>query len=73
MWDYVKLIALALVLFVMRPLLKRVLSSDGGALALPRNSLVPMAARAAGLDFQQLVLAILAASVEGSGNTEARG
>ncbi|MFJ2284372.1 D-alanine--D-alanine ligase [Pseudomonas sp. NPDC087803] len=37
------------------------------------HSLVPMAARAAGLDFQQLVLAILAASVEGSGNTEARG
>ena len=32
------------------------------------HSLVPMAARAAGLDFQQLVLAILAASVE-----EARG
>jgi hypothetical protein len=28
------------------------------------HSLVPMAARAAGLDFQQLVLAILAASVE---------
>jgi len=37
------------------------------------HSLVPMAARAAGLDFQQLVLAILAASVEGSGHTEARG
>ena len=29
------------------------------------HSLVPMAARAAGLDFQQLVLAILAASVAG--------
>ncbi len=32
------LIALALVLFVMRPLLKRVLSSDGGALALPQSA-----------------------------------
>lgn len=31
------------------------------------HSLVPMAARAAGLDFQQLVLAILAASVEARG------
>ncbi|WP_312390270.1 D-alanine--D-alanine ligase, partial [Pseudomonas sp.] len=31
------------------------------------HSLVPMAARAAGLDFQQLVLAILAASVETRG------
>jgi D-alanine-D-alanine ligase len=29
------------------------------------HSLVPMAARAAGLDFQQLVLAILADSVDG--------
>lgn len=37
------------------------------------HSLVPMAARAAGLDFQQLVLAILAASVEDAGATEARG
>jgi D-alanine-D-alanine ligase len=40
------------------------------------HSLVPMAARAAGLDFQQLVLAILAASyVAGNvaGNEEARG
>jgi D-alanine-D-alanine ligase len=35
------------------------------------HSLVPMAARAAGLDFQQLVLAILAASV--AGNHEPRG
>jgi D-alanine-D-alanine ligase len=36
------------------------------------HSLVPMAARAAGLDFQQLVLAILAASVAGNtaGNQE---
>ncbi|MEH6349176.1 D-alanine--D-alanine ligase [Pseudomonas sp. 3JA] len=34
------------------------------------HSLVPMAARAAGLDFQQLVLSILAASV---GNQESRG
>ena len=36
------------------------------------DSLVPMAARAAGLDFQQLVLAILAASVAGNtaGNQE---
>jgi D-alanine-D-alanine ligase len=31
------------------------------------HSLVPMAARAAGLDFQQLVLAILAASIEPRG------
>jgi len=31
------------------------------------HSLVPMAARAAGLDFQQLVLAILADSVEKRG------
>jgi D-alanine-D-alanine ligase len=31
------------------------------------HSLVPMAARAAGLDFQQLVLAILADSVEARG------
>ena len=31
------------------------------------HSLVPMAARAAGLDFQQLVLAILAASLEARG------
>lgn len=31
------------------------------------HSLVPMAARAAGLDFQQLVLSILAASVEARG------
>ena len=30
------------------------------------HSLVPMAAKAAGLDFQQLVLSILAASVEES-------
>jgi D-alanine-D-alanine ligase len=35
------------------------------------HSLVPMAARAAGLDFQQLVLAILAESV--AGNKEPRG
>jgi len=32
------LIAMALVLFVMRPLLKKVLSSDGGALALPPSA-----------------------------------
>ena len=31
------------------------------------HSLVPMAAKAAGLDFQQLVLSILAASVESRG------
>ena len=31
------------------------------------HSLVPMAAKAAGLDFQQLVLSILAASVERRG------
>ena len=31
------------------------------------HSLVPMAAKAAGLDFQQLVLSILAASVEARG------
>jgi D-alanine-D-alanine ligase len=31
------------------------------------HSLVPMAARAAGLDFQQLVLAILADSLEARG------
>ena len=31
------------------------------------HSLVPMAAKAAGLDFQQLVLSILAASVEPRG------
>ena len=35
--------------------------------------LTPCAAHAAGLDFQQLVLAILAASVEDAGATEARG
>lgn len=35
------------------------------------HSLVPMAARAAGLDFQQLVLAILAESVVS--NAEPRG
>ena len=32
------LIALALVLFVMRPLLKKVLTPDGGALALPPSA-----------------------------------
>ena len=37
------------------------------------HSLVPMAARAAGLDFQQLVLAILAASIPAASTEEPRG
>src|SRR5690606_24173362 len=35
------LIALALLVFVMRPLLKRVLSPEGGALAVPRSAELP--------------------------------